>query len=219
MLGMNLPTNCGYCEFTLRTWHLNSYILHREWMKAFVVIGHFRTSDSVLNLYRYENLNGQAWLKFCVSSWLSRAPYWHGLTVVSAWIHIHVPSKYWMKSLIISQTSTVELLKFGKQFHPTLFNRCNCFSVLGSKLFLIKERDPWSTLVTGHLVLFCQVCATHLKIGNPCIKSRVMVSRSPNWLRRLDLTIGQQENSNKNGCQGDMHFWRIQLSVGTVCPT
>ena len=154
-----------------------------------------------------------------VLSWLSRAPYWHGLTVVSAWIHIHVPSKYWMKSLIISQTSTVELLKFGKQFHPTLFNRCNCFSVLGSKLFLIKERDPWSTLVTGHLVLFCQVCATHLKIGNPCIKSRVMVSRSPNWLRRLDLTIGHQENSNKNGCQGDMHFWRIQLSVGTVCPT
>ena len=53
-------------------------------------------------------------------------------------------SKVWIKLLINSSTSTVQLLSLGmdKEFHPTLYNGCNYLSMVGLDLNHVSKRGP-----------------------------------------------------------------------------
>ena len=51
-----------------------------------------------------------------------------------------------------------------------------------------------------------QVCAGHLRIWRPWWKS--MGAWSPNELQRLDLKIGQWDDSPSIGCQGVVPYWQ-----------
>ena len=56
--------------------------------------------------------------------------YWHGLTLIPAWISTHMLSKVQLKFFIHSQNFNVQFRDIDELFHPTLYNGFNYLSML-----------------------------------------------------------------------------------------
>ena len=70
--------------------------------------------------------------------------YWHGLTLIPAWISCHMPSKVWDEISIPKHSIS---LGMDKWLHPTLYNGCNFLKmgyVLRVKLLHTGIHLPWS---------------------------------------------------------------------------
>ena len=76
------------------------------------------------------------------------------LTLITAWISNHLPSKVWDE--ITYPFSNFQWLHhwsldMDKQFHPTHYNGCNYLSMPGFKLYHVSKRGPGSRWVKAAL--------------------------------------------------------------------
>ena len=69
--------------------------------------------------------------------------------------------KYTVKLLIHSPTSTIGILKWDKQFHPTLSWACDYLSMVGLKLNRVSKRGPRASSQVSpniNVVECCMLC-------------------------------------------------------------
>ena len=68
--------------------------------------------------------------------WAQGLCYYHGLTLIPAWISNHMPGKVWDK--------------IAYPFHRTLYDGCNYLFMLGIKLIHVSKRGPMSQAQIHH---------------------------------------------------------------------
>ena len=77
-----------------------------------------------------------------------RTVYKYGLTLITAWIRNHMPSKVWDEinnAFPNFDGATVEVWEWINNFHPTHYNEFKYLSVLRVKLIQRNEKGHWST--------------------------------------------------------------------------
>ena len=72
--------------------------------------------------------------------WLQGPVYWHGLTSIPAWMNNHMPCKMWDEITYPFPNFNHWSLGMDKYFHPTFYNGCDNFSMLGLKLIHVSKR-------------------------------------------------------------------------------
>ena len=94
--------------------------------------------------------------------------YQHGLTLITAWIGNHMPSKVWDEITYAFLNFNVRT-RMDKWFHPIHYNGCNYLSMLGLKLNHVSKRAPglqgapglqlgWEYSSGGHISMCVCMC-------------------------------------------------------------
>ena len=122
--------------------------------------------------------------------------YYHGLTLIPAWISNYIQHKVWMKLLIQAGTSTVQRLKCGDGWvisSRTLLG----MGLLGAKLIYISNRGHWMIILLKRrrcwVVIFAFAICTvsrhkifwHSNISNIVRQWLVIAPYGVTWMKLL----------------------------------